>query len=277
MRKIRIRYVVVSIIGCVLLIGALYGPYWTGPDSLLRITNRTRSFTASAATLARQILSPAIDGISSGDGETPKTDTLVQYAALGLFGLFYIAQLITVHRARDPMSPIRAITALLIFYLLVSATWFQPWYAIWVVSFAALLGNTPLRRLALYFSYFVTWQQFLYNYVMLRPGPDGWAPQPWRDLVPITVVIGSAWVYVGYWWVSTWLRGATSSPLTAAVGRRIRAARETIGLSESDLADELNLRADALTSYERGDLSIPLDTAQRICQRLGLSYGELGL
>jgi hypothetical protein len=273
--KPRIRFAIVSLIGCVLLVGVFYSAYWTGPDMLLRITNRTRSFTGSAATLARQMLSPGIDGISSEDEETPKTDTLVQYTTLGLVGLFYVAQQIIIHRARDPMSPIRAITAILIFYLVVSATWFQPWYAIWVVSFAALLDNTPMRRLALYFSYFVTWQQFLYNYMMLRP--EGWAPQPWRDLVPISVVIGSAWLYVGYFWISTWLRSATPSPLASAAGRRIGAARETMGVSESDLADELNMRTDDLMAYEHGTLSIPLNTAQRICQRLGLSLGELGL
>jgi hypothetical protein len=269
---LRIRYVIVSaVLGAILLV-AIYGPYWTGPETL-RIESRGSLFTGSVATLVRQVLSPTFDGRLDEAANTPNTNALIQRAVLIGFGLFYLSELETLLRRREPIQPIRTATTILMFYLLVSCIWFQAWYVVWVVGLVALLDNTPLRRLVLLFSYFVTWESLLYNYVTLRPGD--WMPIPWRDLIPVAAFMGPAWTYVAWFWISTWLRGASRTPANVAIGERLRQAREAQHLALSDIADELDLRTDDLIGYERGDLSMSLDTARVLGQRLGLALTEL--
>jgi hypothetical protein len=168
---------------------------------------------------------------------------------------------------------VREMIIVLLGYMLFAATWFQSWYALWVLGLAAFLDNTPLRRLVILFSYLVTWQSFMYNYVTLRP--DGWAPIPWRDLLPVVMTMGISWAYIIYFWVSHWLREATRIPLAITTGNRLREAREALGLSIPELGDRLNLRSDDLRAYERGECSIPLNRAELIGEELHLPVSPL--
>jgi len=275
----KIRYVVL----CAVLGGAIgaaaYGPFWFGLETL-RAERRTQMYTGSFATLIRQTLVPTLDPGKDGStwvNDTPNTNSLLSNTTLALFAVVYLWQLERAYRDRDPITPTRAITLILTFYLLVSCLWFQAWYVIWVLGLAALLEDAPLRRLILLFSYLVTWQPLLYNYVTLRP--TGWAPLPWRDLVPVGVFMGGAWAYVIWFWVSTWLRSGTRTPVRIQVGNRLREAREGAKLSTADLSDELGIRADDLIGYERGDRSVPLDHLALLYARLelpveGLSGGS---
>jgi hypothetical protein len=212
--RLRIRYLIAcALLGPLLLI-IFFGPFWTGWETL-SLERRTRMFTGSMATLVRQSLIPVLDHKPSDtyNSETPITNGVVNTVALGLFGLFYLYQLAQLWRQPRPLDtsyPIYAVTAIIVFYLLVSSVWFQSWYAVWAVALIALLDNTLLRRLMLLFSYLVTWQPFLYNYVTLRPG--GWMPLPWRDLIPIGTFMGGAWAYAGWSWLSTRQRRRDSLP-----------------------------------------------------------------
>ncbi len=264
-----VRQAVIAAVASVAIVLLSYGPYWgDGQDLAGNLTRRTQMFTGSLPTLARQWVSPLTDGIVGESAQTPKASSYVQYMALALIGVFYLSQLGSVYKNSHPFRAIRAITLTLAFHLLVSVAWFQPWYVIWLVTLGALLDNTPLRRLIILFSFFALWQPILYYYVTLRPGD--WAPQPWRDLVPVSIVVGTSWLYVGWFWLSTWLRNAMRSPLAVSIGEQITRAREAAKLSIAELADELDLKTDDLLGYERGDRSMSLATAQAISQRLGL-------
>jgi hypothetical protein len=196
------------------------------------------------------------------------TNGLLSDITLALFAIFYLAQLETVWRDRDRLRPARAALLTLMFYLLVACLWFQSWYVVWVLPLAALLDDTFVRRLVLAFSYLVTWQSLLYNFVTLRP--SGFAPLPWRDLVPVGAVMGLSWAYVGWFWLRAWSRKARRSRLLISVGARLRTARETAQLSPADLAEHLGWSTDALLAYEQGDCPIPLDRMEILCGRLGL-------
>lgn len=270
----RLRYVLRAAAGSLLLVVLLYAPFWFGPQMLVgSFGYRTRMFTGSVATVARMALGPVLDGKVGEAAQTPVAASVVQYAALALFGLFYASQLVAASRSRDWPAQVRVATSVLFFYILVTTTWFQPWYALWPLACAALFDNSPTRRLILYFSYLVTWQPFLYYYITLRAGE--WAAQPWRDLLPISVVMGIAWGYIAWFWLSTWLRSAARTPFSIQVGQRLRTARERLCLSPSDVADELDLRTDDVLGYERGDRSVPLTTAQTLSQFLRLRLPEL--
>ena len=64
------------------------------------------------------------------------------------------------------------------------------------------------------------------------------------------------------------------------VGEKLSQARIAAGLSITELADELGWSNDALSGYEAGERSLPLDRAQVLGERLGVSLpvllGEAG-
>ncbi len=271
----RLRY----LIACAVVGGALivifYAPYWRGLNTL-PIDQRAGMYTGSVGTLARQTLGFVFDGHTGESVDTPNTNNILKYVALALLALFYLDRLrylLQTREKNDPLLGIRVILHVILFYLLVSCFWFQSWYALWVVALAALLDNTPMRRFVLLFSYLVTWQTFLYNFVTLRP--DGWAAIPWRDLIPVAAVMGVAWTYVALYWISRWMHAASRNPLAVRVGERLRAAREALKLNVSDLADEFGWRTDDLLDYEQGIKALPLDRAQVLGQRLGLTLPAL--
>jgi len=264
-----IRQAIIAAVASVAIVLLSYGPYWVGgQDIASNVSRRTQMYTGSFPTLVRQWIAPLTDGIVGESAQTPKASSYVQYAALALLGMFYLWQLEAVWNDSTPFRAIRVVTLTLAFHLLVTVTWFQPWYVLWLVALGALLDNTPLRRMIILFSFFALWQPILYYFVTLRPGD--WAPLPWRDLVPVAVVVGTSWLYVGWFWLSTWLRNAMRSPLAISIGAQITHAREAAQLSVADLADELDLKTDDLLGYERGDRSMSLATAQALGQRLGL-------
>jgi hypothetical protein len=160
------------------------------------IARRSETFTGSVATLARQFLAPSLDG-QRGDAppeRTPHSSRLVANLTLAIFAACYLVQAVQVYRRPEPYFAARAWLKILVVYLLAATVWFQIWYVIWLVALAALLDDTRLQRLALLFSYLVTFQPYLYNFVTLRPGH--WAPVPWRDLLPVLASMGGAAIYL---------------------------------------------------------------------------------
>jgi hypothetical protein len=270
LRRVQLaRYVLLSALLGGTLSVVFYGPFWVGIETI-RPERRAAMYTGSFATIIRQQLAPTLDHKdgSTWTTDTPVTNGLISNVTLALFVVFYFAQLEIVWRERDRLRPARAALLVLLFYLLVSCLWFQSWYVVWILPLAVLLDDTFLRRLTLAFSYLVVWQSLLYNFVTLRP--SGFAPLPWRDLVPVGVVMGLSWAYVGWFWLQAWWRKARRSPLLVSVGARLRTARETAQLTPADLAEYLGWSTDVLLAYERGDCPIPLDRMQILCERLGL-------
>jgi hypothetical protein len=91
----------------------------------------------------------------------------------------------------------RAGLSLLLFYLLVSVPWFQPWYVIWPVALAALLPDEGLARGAALLSFAVTWKAPVFDYVLMvsnrNPGVREW--REWRVTLSTLAV---PWVYFMY-------------------------------------------------------------------------------
>ncbi len=261
----RLRYLACAGILSIALAVAFFAPYWTGGDPI-SLSRRERMFTSSVGTLVHQYL----QWQHWDEGQAVQ---LISYTTFGLLGLFLLSELFEVWQQPDVFRAIRAIIAVLLFYLLVSIVWFQNWYVVWVVALAALLDNTPMRRFVLFFSYIVTWQSFLYYYVTLRY--DGWSPLPWRDLIPVAVFIGLPWAYVIWFWVSTWYRRLTRTPLAIAVGERLRQAREAAQLSPVDLAEQVSIPTDDVWGYEDGTRTLPINRAAALAERLNLSLQEL--
>ena len=269
-----LRYLAVSgILGGVLVIGA-YAPYWHGWETL-RTERRALMYTGSVATVVREFLIPVLDNaaINASPTSTPVTNALLANGTIVLIGLAYIGQLVYLWRTPDPSTLIRVAARLLLVYLLVASLWFHGWYVIWVLPLVALLEDTPMRRLVMIFSYLVTWQVLMYNYIVVTTKGGGWLP--WGDLVPVTIYMGYAWGYTGWYWFRTWVQKRERSADNEQIGRRIGDARQSVQLSLSEMSDDLGIRYDVLEQYERGERPLQLDHGHLIAQRLGLSLDDL--
>jgi DNA-binding XRE family transcriptional regulator len=233
-------------------------------------------YTGSVATVIRELLLPTLDHkpIETPPAETPVTNALMANGTLVLFGLFYLWQLIVLWRSddQDTLLPVRMMGRVLLFYLLVVSLWFYAWYVIWILPAVALLEDTPLRRVTLRFSYLVTWQSFLYNYLAITTKGAAWLP--WLDLAPVAIYMGYAWGYAAFYQITGWLRRRQKNPLNVTVGSRLQQARITASLTRNELSDELDLRYDVVEQYERGEKGLSLDHAYKLAQRLGLSLGD---
>jgi hypothetical protein len=268
-----LRYLVVSGgLGALLVVGA-YAPYWHGWDTL-RTERRESMYSGSVATVVRELLIPVFDQapIEAAPSKTPITNALLANGTLILFGLFFAAQLREVWRDPQPLTLIRIAARLLLFYLLVVSLWFHAWYVLWVLALVALLEDTPIRRLIMMFSYLVTWQAFLYNYLAITTKGGLWLP--WLDLVPVSIYMGCAWLYSGWYQLTTRLQKRRRQPDDQRIGQTLEQARLAAGLSASDLSDELAIPFDVLEQYERSERPLRLDHGRRLGQRLGLSLDE---
>lgn len=203
--RLRVRYLLLGGVLSLLLFAGVTARFWTGRlADVLSLDRRSALYTGSVATVVRQALIPALDGQPSNaiGPQTPNTNALISRASFGLLALFVLWQLYAVFRDRDPFRPVRALALILMFYMLVSSFWFMSWYVLWAVPVVALLDDTPLRRFTLLFSYLVSWEMVLYQYITLRP--TGFAPLPWRDLLPVASYMGVAWGLVAWYWLRQW-------------------------------------------------------------------------
>lgn len=115
------------------LIVAFYYPFWEGPDSLgfLRFSD---SFTASLPNLLRLATEPSL-GASSAN--------VAKGAGYALFGVAY---LLTFRLARrGPSDLLRAFYWTTLALILFATIWFQSWYVLWLLPFAAVLPDAGLR------------------------------------------------------------------------------------------------------------------------------------
>ena len=268
----RLRYLILSAILSILLAAAAYAPYWHGWETL-RLERRDRMYTGSVATVIRELLLPTLDHkpIQTSPADTPITNALMANGSLVLFGLFYLWQLVLLWRAdeQDTLLPLRIIGRVLLFYLLVVSLWFYGWYLIWILPVAAVLDDAPLRALILRFSYLVTWQSFLYNYLAITTKGTDWLP--WLDLAPVAIYMGYAWAYVAYYQVANVLRRWQINPQNVSIGAQLQQARAAANVSRDTLSDELAIPYDVTEQYERGEKALNLDHASKLAQRLGLS------
>ncbi len=195
----RLRYLALS----AMLGGALcvvsYAPFWFGIETL-RTERRSAMYSGSFPTVIRQLIAPLLDGKQADSWviPTPNTNTLLANSTLALFAAVYLWQLWRAQRSGgDLWAVLHATLCALFAYLLIAAVWFMAWYALWLLPYAVLFRRSLLRQAVLLFSYLVTWQGLLYNYVTLRPGDL--APIPWRDLLPVTSYMLPIWLLIGLW------------------------------------------------------------------------------
>jgi hypothetical protein len=100
--------------------------------------------------------------------------------------------------------PARAATHILLFYLLFTCLWFQPWYSLWPLALAAILPEGAVARTVVLLSYAAAWKTIIFDDFVYTGGPL--PPKAWREALLGPITLGVAWFYVGYRTVHTWRR-----------------------------------------------------------------------
>ncbi len=67
----------------------------------------------------------------------------------------------------------------------------------------------------------------------------------------------------------------SAEPITVVWGRRLRAARESAGLSQSALAEAVGVHQVTITRYEKGHRRIPANQCGPIAEAVGADPAEL--
>ena len=181
--RARIRYLLMTGFACAALVAIAYAPYWRGGD-ILGLNRRTTLFTTSIPTLAHFFLSQSLGR---------QADPVVAYGALAATALFVAWQTWRAFRDDSPDSPMRAGLSVLLFYLLITCLWFQPWYLIWVMALAPLVFSWTLLRGSILFSITAHAQLPLFHFVLF-PGHAIFR-KPFTDLYEMLPTLGVCWAY----------------------------------------------------------------------------------
>jgi hypothetical protein len=120
----------------------------------------------------------------------------VALIAAGVMAIFALAQGLRAWRDRSALSFARSAFYILMFYLLIACLWFQQWYAIWPLGFAALLSPGHSARLGALFSYTAQTKPLIFAplFLWVRPLPPASAIEPWFG--PLVMAI--AWAYAAF-------------------------------------------------------------------------------
>ena len=128
-------------IGAALVVAA-YVLFWVGPTTLAGL-DRDDIFSASPAELV-------LKGLEAAGWPLDRAMPIVAAGAAGLFGLGYLLVACALWQRRISLPGAVAVSYLA--YLLVGAQWFNPWYLLWLVPFAALAPERGVRVVGVAFS-----------------------------------------------------------------------------------------------------------------------------
>ena len=188
-RKDRVRTVGLGVTATVALILLLHAPLWKGLQSLGWLA-RESLFTSSFAMLAVLALRRWVE-----DAEL--VQSLVRYAALGLFALFYAWQLV---RLKGEIRPfLEGLYWTVFVFLCVAVLWWQPWYVVWLVALGAVIPSAGIVRLTMLFSYTATWNYVVYIFLLMWFFPlMMWGNSLGVNLVAVALIFGAPLAYAGY-------------------------------------------------------------------------------
>ena len=188
-KKNRVRAMTLSVALAAALVLSLHAPLWEGWRSLGWLA-REDLFTSSFAALAVLALRQFVEDVELVRG-------LVRYAVLGLFGLFYVWQLVRVrgdtrHFVQDLYWTVFAL-------LSIAVLWFQPWYVVWLVALGAVVPSLAIGRLTTLFSYTAIWNYLVFIFLLAWYYPlmttGHWLV---ANLVSVLLVLAPPMAYAAY-------------------------------------------------------------------------------
>jgi hypothetical protein len=182
--RTRLRFLVLTVLISGALIAAAFAPFWRGTDTL-SVERRAHLFTTSLPAVIYVSLIPSLGKDAAGNQ--------VALIAAGAMAIFALAQGLRAWRDRSALSFGRSAFYILMFYLLIACLWFQQWYAIWPLGFAALLSPGHAARLGALFSYTAQTKPLIFAplFLWVRPLP----PASVIDPLFGPLVMSITWAY----------------------------------------------------------------------------------
>ena len=198
--RARLRFLAVATFASLALIVLAYGPFWYGTE-ILDMSQRTRYFTASLPAFFYTWLHPMLG--------REQAASVISLTALSLTILFVLWQGWRSSRAASWLSFSYATLNILLFYLLLTCSWFQQWYAVWPLGVAALLPPGPTVYLAMILGgYTVLSKQLVFGPLIYRLHPP---PRETREIWFPPTVLGLPWLYAFFSLVDSFLRNFVGS------------------------------------------------------------------
>jgi MYXO-CTERM domain-containing protein len=183
------------------LVVVFYRPFWFGPGTLTAL-GRDDLFTTSFAASLLRIVQPKV-----GPAIAPG---LALLTSLTLLALLYVPLIRRALWTRTTLQAIGLCYLAMLAFMLFGLTWFQPWYATWVIALGACLP-TPARRreamlfglgtMAVYLVFHYLWNltvlagqhdllRHLAFLLVVGPFGVGWAIGAWQGVVARAVAAG---------------------------------------------------------------------------------------
>lgn len=162
----------------VLLAVACYAPFFTDFDHFY-LAHQQTLFTASLPAVLYQMLTTwfHLPGAAAG----------VTALAWGATGGMVLVQSIRLWHQPSETGFVQAAFAILMFFLLLTCTWFQPWYTLWVFGLGLLLSQESLAAaLVLVFATRTKPLLLVPMTYWVRPFP----PQPWLEIQLALGILG---------------------------------------------------------------------------------------
>ncbi len=132
---IQIRFIVKALLTCVVVVIALYIPFWRGLETLSGIALQNERFTTSLAAVVKLALEAHVGTASA------------QTWTRDLFALVFVCVFVFL-LSRTP-SDERALHAHLlnvfVWLLMIGTLWFQPWYVVWLIALMPLASARQQR------------------------------------------------------------------------------------------------------------------------------------
>jgi hypothetical protein len=173
--RARVRFLAVTAAASIAVVVLAYGAFWRGTQ-VLTIERREMMLTTSLPAFAwAWLLQHAHPALSADD-----LGMLISRAAAILTALFALWEGLRASRDRTWLAFSRSALHVSLFYLMVTCTWFQNWYAIWPLGLAALFPNGPEMALAQLFGFATLSKPLAFGPMILwrNPLPD----QLWREI-----------------------------------------------------------------------------------------------
>ncbi len=188
-----------------LLVLTVYAPFLGGED-LLDIGRRQELLTSSAATLLYYSIRRWLGW--------PVAKRIVSLWAMSGLGFLVLRQMSTL-RLNRPLALMRAVTLILLGYLLLFCIWFWPWYLVWVIPLVALLPAGVLQRGVILFCVTAIWRPLIVIYWREWFGLPAYM---WRQVGLTSVTMLAPWLYFGYHRIKGDVRDRESAERIALTG-----------------------------------------------------------
>lgn len=201
------------IVGGLLALGLVGLAYLSLPDpvaALANLSDRSNLFTHSPPAVVNLVL-------QLGGMERATAQTVAWTAALLALAAWYTLQL--ARTWRTPTGILRHAYDFILFLLLLTTPWFQPWYVTWLVALAALFPHPAAPTQAGLFSLTVIFSYVVYGFAWFWiPHVANWGRCLGINLIAVATTYLVPWAYTAWLWLRS--RGWTARPSARAVSKR---------------------------------------------------------